>query len=102
MCTDQPDIFSYRPLEVRIPGHHLLRDIRKIVDQTLAKLSSTFDAMYAVRVLCGTTPEAWRLWWQDPGSRLVHFIGKDNIVFHAIMFPGMLMHHSEPWVLPDN
>ena len=47
-------------------------------------------------------PEAWRLWWQDPGSRLVHFIGKDNIVFHAIMFPGMLMHHSEPWVLPDN
>ena len=47
-------------------------------------------------------PEAWRLWWQDAGTRLVHFIGKDNIVFHAIMFPGMLMHHSEDYVLPDN
>jgi len=47
-------------------------------------------------------PEAWRTWWQDEGTRLIHFIGKDNIVFHAIMFPGMLMHHSEDYVLPDN
>jgi len=47
-------------------------------------------------------PEAWRKWWQDDGTRLIHFIGKDNIVFHAIMFPGMLMHHSEDFVLPDN
>ena len=47
-------------------------------------------------------PEAWRLWWQDPGTRLVHFIGKDNIVFHAMMFPAMLMAHSEHYVLPDN
>lgn len=46
--------------------------------------------------------EAWRTWWQDRGTRLIHFIGKDNIVFHAIMFPGMLMHHSEDYVLPDN
>ena len=47
-------------------------------------------------------PESWRTWWQDKGTRLIHFIGKDNIVFHAIMFPGMLMHHSDDWVLPDN
>jgi len=47
-------------------------------------------------------PEAWRLWWQDPGTRLIHFIGKDNIVFHALMFPAMLMAHSEDWILPDN
>jgi methionyl-tRNA synthetase len=47
-------------------------------------------------------PEAWRQWWQDQDTRLVHFIGKDNIVFHAIMFPGMLMHHSEDYILPDN
>ena len=47
-------------------------------------------------------PEAWRGWWQSEDTRLIHFIGKDNIVFHAIMFPGMLMHHSEDWVLPDN
>ncbi len=47
-------------------------------------------------------PEAWRTWWQDPSSRLVHFIGKDNIFFHALMFPAMLMVHSEAWVLPDD
>ncbi len=47
-------------------------------------------------------PEAWRTWWQSGDTRLIHFIGKDNIVFHAIMFPGMLMHHSEGYVLPDN
>ncbi len=47
-------------------------------------------------------PDSWRTWWQDKGTRLIHFIGKDNIVFHAIMFPGMLMHHSDDWVLPDN
>ncbi len=47
-------------------------------------------------------PEAWRLWWQDAGTRLVHFIGKDNIVFHTLMFPAMLMAHSEPYVVPDN
>ena len=47
-------------------------------------------------------PEAWRTWWQDPETRLVHFIGKDNIFFHAVMFPAMLMAHSENYVLPDN
>lgn len=47
-------------------------------------------------------PEAWRTWWQDPSTRLVHFIGKDNIFFHALLFPAMLMAHSEDWVLPDN
>ena len=47
-------------------------------------------------------PEAWRVWWQDAATRLIHFIGKDNIVFHALMFPAMLMAHSDHWVLPDN
>ena len=47
-------------------------------------------------------PDAWRTWWQDPSSRLVHFIGKDNIFFHALMFPAMLMVHSDDWVLPDD
>ncbi len=47
-------------------------------------------------------PEAWRAWWQDQDARLVHFIGKDNIFFHALMFPAMLMVHSQDWVLPDN
>jgi len=47
-------------------------------------------------------PEMWRRWWQDEGTRLIHFIGKDNIVFHALLFPAMLHAHSEPYVLPDN
>jgi len=47
-------------------------------------------------------PEAWRVWWQDDTTRLIHFIGKDNVVFHTLMFPAMLMAHSEPFVLPDN
>ena len=47
-------------------------------------------------------PDLWRLWWQDAETRLIHFIGKDNIVFHTLMFPAMLMAHSENWILPDN
>ncbi len=47
-------------------------------------------------------PEAWKTWWQDPSTRLVHFIGKDNIFFHAMLFPAMLMAHSENYVVADN
>ena len=43
----------------------------------------------------------WRPWWQDPNTRLLHFIGKDNIVFHCIIFPAMLKAHGE-FILPDN
>ncbi|RMG09858.1 MAG: methionine--tRNA ligase [Planctomycetota bacterium] len=46
-------------------------------------------------------PEAWRPWWQDPQTKLVHFIGKDNIVFHALIFPAMLLGQDEPYILPD-
>lgn len=42
----------------------------------------------------------WRPYWQDKDTRLVHFIGKDNIVFHAIIFPVMLKLHQ--YILPDN
>jgi methionyl-tRNA synthetase len=45
--------------------------------------------------------EQWRTYWQDEDTTLVHFIGKDNIVFHCLMFPGMLMEHGD-FVLPDN
>jgi methionyl-tRNA synthetase len=47
-------------------------------------------------------PEQWRIWWQDESTRLIHFLGKDNIVFHAILFPAMLHAHSEPFIVPDN
>lgn len=46
-------------------------------------------------------PDAWEPYWKDEETRLVHFIGKDNIVFHCIMFPAMLMAHGG-FVLPDN
>ncbi len=43
----------------------------------------------------------WELWWKDKDSRLIHFIGKDNIVFHCIVFPAMLRAHGE-YQLPEN
>ncbi|HAC15004.1 MAG TPA: methionine--tRNA ligase [Bacteroidetes bacterium] len=46
-------------------------------------------------------PDLWKSYWQDSESRLLHFIGKDNIVFHCIMFPAMLMKHGD-YILPDN
>ena len=54
--------------------------------------------------LCEKEPEkwgTWQKWWQDPETRLVHFIGKDNIVFHCIIFPTMLKAHGD-YILPDN
>ena len=54
--------------------------------------------------LCDAQPEKWgpwQKWWQDPTSRLIHFIGKDNIVFHCIVFPTMLKAHGG-YILPDN
>ena len=46
-------------------------------------------------------PDDWELYWKDAGSKLVHFIGKDNIVFHCIIFPVMLKAHGD-YILPDN
>ena len=43
----------------------------------------------------------WQKWWQDEETRLIHFIGKDNIVFHCIVFPSMLKAHGD-YILPDN
>ena len=46
-------------------------------------------------------PETWEKWWKDPETRLIHFIGKDNIVFHCIVFPSMLKAYGD-YVLPEN
>lgn len=53
--------------------------------------------------LCDAHPElgSWETWWKDSDTRLVHFIGKDNIVFHCIVFPAMLKAHGD-YILPDN
>ena len=54
--------------------------------------------------LCETEPEKfgnWETWWKDPETRLIHFIGKDNIVFHCIVFPAMLKAEGS-YILPEN
>ena len=54
--------------------------------------------------LCDAEPErwgSWEKWWKDPDTRLIHFIGKDNIVFHCLIFPVMLKAHGG-YILPDN
>ena len=54
--------------------------------------------------LCDAQPErygSWETWWKDPETRMVHFIGKDNIVFHCIVFPTMLRAEGS-FILPDN
>ena len=54
--------------------------------------------------LCESNPDrwgTWQRWWQDEDTRLVHFIGKDNIVFHCIIFP-VMMHAHGGYIMPDN
>ena len=54
--------------------------------------------------LCDSQPEKWgpwQKWWQDGDTRLVHFIGKDNIVFHCLIFPVMMKAHGG-YIMPDN
>lgn len=54
--------------------------------------------------LCDSQPEkygSWETWWKDKSTRLIHFIGKDNIVFHCIVFPSMLKAEGS-YILPDN
>ena len=47
-------------------------------------------------------PDSWQKWWKDPETRIINFIGKDNIVFHCIVFPAMLMAYGDNYQLPDN
>jgi methionyl-tRNA synthetase/methionyl-tRNA synthetase C-terminal region/beta chain len=67
------------------------------VDAPIGYISNTKE-------LCDNNPEKfgnWEKWWKDPETRLVHFIGKDNIVFHCIVFPSMLKAEGS-YILPDN
>ena len=47
-------------------------------------------------------PDSWEKWWKDPETRIINFIGKDNIVFHCIVFPAMLSAYGDGYQLPDN
>ena len=54
--------------------------------------------------LCDANPEKWgnwEKWWKDEDTRLIHFIGKDNIMFHCLIFPTMMKAHGE-YIMPDN
>ncbi|MBR3303116.1 MAG: methionine--tRNA ligase [Bacteroidales bacterium] len=47
-------------------------------------------------------PDTWEQWWKSSDTRLIHFIGKDNIVFHCIVFPAMLKGHAGGYIIPEN
>lgn len=47
-------------------------------------------------------PDTWQTYWKDPETRIINFIGKDNIVFHCIVFPAMMMAYGDNFQLPDN
>lgn len=60
-------------------------------DAPIGYISNTIEAL----------GDGWERWWKDPETRMIHFIGKDNIVFHCIVFPSMLMADGT-YNLPDN
>ena len=47
-------------------------------------------------------PNDWEKWWKSQDTRMIHFIGKDNIVFHCIVFPAMLKAYGDGYILPEN
>ena len=47
-------------------------------------------------------PDSWETWWKSEDTRMIHFIGKDNIVFHCIVFPSMLKAYGDGFILPEN
>lgn len=60
-----------------------------------------FDAPIGYISATKALTDDWEKYWKDPETKLVHFIGKDNIVFHCIIFPSMLKAHGD-FILPDN
>ena len=60
-----------------------------------------FDAPIGYISATRALTDDWKKYWQDKETKLVHFIGKDNIVFHCLIFPAMLKAHGD-YILPDN
>jgi len=61
-------------------------------DAPIGYISNTIELM----------PDDWEKWWKSEDTKMVHFIGKDNIVFHCIMFPAMLKAYGDGFILPEN
>ena len=66
-------------------------------DAPIGYISSTVE--WAERI---GQPERWKDYWLDPETKLVHFIGKDNIIFHALIWPAMLMGQEQGYCLPHD
>lgn len=66
-------------------------------DAPIGYISSTVE--WAQRI---GEPEKWKDYWFDKNCRLIHFIGKDNIPFHALIWPSMLLAQKEEYILPDD
>ncbi len=61
-------------------------------DAPIGYISNTIELM----------PDEWEKWWKSEDTKMVHFIGKDNIVFHCIVFPSMLKAYGDGYILPEN
>lgn len=61
-------------------------------DAPIGYISNTIELM----------PDQWEKWWKSEDTRMIHFIGKDNIVFHCIVFPAMLKAYGDGFILPEN
>lgn len=66
-------------------------------DAPIGYISSTIE--WALKI---GQPERWKEYWLDPETQLIHFIGKDNIIFHALIWPAMLMGQDKSYVLPHD
>ncbi|MFT5285985.1 MAG: methionyl-tRNA synthetase [Planctomycetota bacterium] len=101
MLADAPQRAITRDLDwgIEVPAEILGGETGKVIyvwfDAPIGYVS--FTAEWAEEQ---GTPEAWKDWWQSPDTRLVHFIGKDNIPFHTMLFPAMLYGVKQEYVLP--
>src|SRR3954449_1322991 len=85
---------------VPVPVEGYPQDTKRIYvwfDAVIGYLSAAIEWAHSVG-----RPEAWREWWQSPDARSFYFMGKDNIVFHAVIWPSMLMGYGDDLQLPYN
>jgi methionyl-tRNA synthetase len=85
---------------VPVPVEGYPEDTKRIYvwfDAVIGYLSAAIEWAHNV-----DRPDAWREWWQNPDSRSFYFMGKDNIVFHAVIWPSMLMGYGDDLQLPYN
>lgn len=89
-----------------IPGISADKSLGKALyvwfEAVLGYISATKIWAMQKEVESNSSPDQWKKWWQDPDTRYVAFIGKDNIVFHTLIFPALLHAKGDGYILPDN